>query len=287
MGFRESLRPQRDLLTAVTISERLTDVGRFFVPLTAASVPVVRADDLVVLSITWEGLELAVEDGVAVLRDGDGRGGVLVAHFQPQHIDEEAIFEVATESPEILPKVEETGTTPPPAGFPDETTIAQSRLSAPSRLAFTVPVGWGPIAYTVEGILDALGNLPLRVHPGALPRQGPSFADRSPRLGGILGEIGQVLRHPNIAISRQPAFPPVGPDLGPPTFALAQTVGRRLIDAQRPLSDVPASQRLITRQAVQSFAVRSDLTGAAGAIEWPGRGFAELAPGLAGLAFGL
>ena len=166
MGISVTPRPSREALRALAVQARLTGAGRFFVPVAKTSVPVLRADDLVVLSIAWTGLDLAVADGVAVLRAADGRSGILVAHFQPQHVDEEAIWETAPQLGDVLPKDPKAAQKAQQAG-PNADTIAESRLAAPSRLAFDVPVGWGPITYTVEGILDALGRLPLRVHPGS------------------------------------------------------------------------------------------------------------------------
>jgi hypothetical protein len=184
---------------------------------------VLRPDDLVVLEVSWTGLHLLVQgDGdersAAILSDGPGEG-VLVVRLQPQAIEEDAFFETAP-------------------GYADDpsnrlpTEPAGSRLAAASRLAFTVPGGWPPIPFTVEGLLDAMARLPLRVHPSALERRKfrifdrpirdllqEAMADRVKRAAVSPGELLGALRR-----ERTAATPPPPGGVGPVLDRIAAQV---------------------------------------------------------------
>ncbi|MBD0290769.1 MAG: hypothetical protein ICV74_05885 [Thermoleophilia bacterium] len=129
-------------------------------------VTVARPDDLVLLEVGWRGLELRVagQEGeeIASLASDGASEGVLVARFPPQAIEEDAYFET---DPSIG-----AGSDPPPGERPLPDVVG-SRIAAATRLAFTVPKDFPPIPFTVSGLLEALTELPLRVHPDALPRQ--------------------------------------------------------------------------------------------------------------------
>jgi hypothetical protein len=143
---------------------RLPEKGPLFVP-------VARADDLVVLEVGWTGLELHVAkegtDGAASLATDGANDGVLIVRLPPQAIEEDAYFEA---DPHVEIHPDKGKPAPDTIPLPD---VAGSRLAAASRLAFTVPKDFPPIPFTVQGLLEALTHLPLRVHPSALPRQGP------------------------------------------------------------------------------------------------------------------
>jgi hypothetical protein len=125
-----------------------------------AFLTIARPDDLVVLEVAWRDLALHVEEAgderaASLATDGSSEG-ILVLGLPPQAIEEDAYYEPETDT-ETLPDV------------------AGARLAATSRLAFTVPRDFPPIPFTINGLLDALTRLPLRVHPDALPRQRPEF----------------------------------------------------------------------------------------------------------------
>jgi hypothetical protein len=141
-------------------------------------VPVLRPDDLVLLEIGWSGLELRAAgegpDGAASLVTDGSNDGALLVRLPPQAIEEDAYFEEATDEQQGEGIQENTVVDElPPPGVRDQSPpdVVGSRLAAASRLAFTVPNDFPPIPFTVEGLLDALTRLPLRVHPSALPRQ--------------------------------------------------------------------------------------------------------------------
>ena len=137
-------------------------------------VTVARPDDLVLLEVGWRGLEVRVsgegnESSASLATDG-ADDGVLIARFPPQAIEEDAYFET---DPNVERRPDYEGKPLPDAEEPPD--VVGSRLAAASRLAFTVPKDFPPIPFTVEGLLDALTRLPLRVHPSALPRQRLGF----------------------------------------------------------------------------------------------------------------
>ena len=142
---------------------------------------VLRPDDLVVIEISWTGMQLEVvgenEERRGALVGGGDAAGALVVRLQPQAIEEDAFFET---DPHYEPIPPQNSTPYDPA---DSDLPVGSRLAAPSRLAFTVPAGWPPIPFTVAGLLDAIAHLPLRVHPSALPRR------RIPRFGRPLRDV--------------------------------------------------------------------------------------------------
>ena len=82
----------------------------------------------------------------------DGQAGArLIVHFQPQHVAEQAFWEIS----------EGTKPDPPMPGddpLPSPGSVL-SRIAGPSRLAFTIPAGRS-FDLTVEGVLEAIRTLP-------------------------------------------------------------------------------------------------------------------------------
>jgi hypothetical protein len=115
-------------------------------------VDVVRGADLVALRVEAFGLDL-LAGPKPVLRAGDSDGHIVV-HLSFQHTAERAIYEGITDPPE-------------PTTF---TRPEQARPAKGSRLVFTVPSAT-EIPFTTEGILSAVSQLPMAVHPLAQPRQ--------------------------------------------------------------------------------------------------------------------
>jgi gas vesicle protein len=114
-------------------------------------VDVVRPDDLVSLSVAGFDVEL-VEGESPVLRATsiDAR---LVVGFTYQHLGEEAIYEE-----------EDAAEVDPPVG---------AIPARGSRLVFALSET-DLVKFSTAGILDAIGRLPLVVHPLAKPRSGPT-----------------------------------------------------------------------------------------------------------------
>lgn len=106
---------------------------------------------------TWDLLDLRLEAHGCTIEPGDdgallvaGPDAVVILHFPPQHLGEEA--HDAGDGTILLPD---------PAG-------SQHRAAGPSRIVYGVPEGMR-IAYSLPGILEALNGLPLRVSENATP----------------------------------------------------------------------------------------------------------------------
>ncbi|HVG43716.1 MAG TPA: hypothetical protein VM890_03270 [Longimicrobium sp.] len=118
------------------------------------SLTVVRPEDMVVLVLEFRDVGLVKPKAGAPARVTGTAGALLVVHFQPQHVAEEAYFQTAG-----------PGVGDPPGGEPPAPPGAvRSRLAGPSRLAFTIPAG-RTIDLTLAALLAALEELPLRVTP--------------------------------------------------------------------------------------------------------------------------
>jgi hypothetical protein len=109
---------------------------------------VLRADDLVVLDVRCFDIELRI--------DGDGVG--LVPTTESAWLEVDFTFQHLLEKAEV----DKDGVIPTPPPIP-------ARAARRSRLAFTVASS-ERIPYSIEGVLDAIRRLPLRVVPLATPR---------------------------------------------------------------------------------------------------------------------
>ena len=112
-------------------------------PLTSFTNTVIRADDLLVLNLEFHNV-----DFVKPAQPGQpGRvtglaGSLLIVHFQPQHVAEQAFFQ-ASDNMNQTPSEQQGGQPPLPGGdeIPPGPGGVQSRLAAPSRLVFRIPAG--------------------------------------------------------------------------------------------------------------------------------------------------
>ncbi len=120
-------------------------------------VRILRPDDLVVLVVRCFGLDVSKVEGKVVLAPTSPNPYLLVG-YPFQHIGEQAFSTADGENPFV----------------PVHALVAE-----PSRLAYSVPAGT-VIEYSVQGILDALTRLPLRVVPLATPRPFDRY-----QLGGL------------------------------------------------------------------------------------------------------
>lgn len=125
-------------------------------------VSVVRPKDLLTLNFEFFNFNLKADEGqpVCLRRIDKNKPAYIVAEFPPQNIAEEAFFRVDENIPVKLP--EYVTNEDPTREDPDEDSAndhfksppVQSRLSAPSRLAFLVPKSIEKIEYTLESLLD-------------------------------------------------------------------------------------------------------------------------------------
>ncbi|MEU8958021.1 hypothetical protein AB0C93_27385 [Streptomyces sp. NPDC048518] len=120
-----------------------------------------RATDLLDLHFTFLGLRLErpLPGPRRLVRNDPAQPGFLVVTFGPQHVAEQAFFEVspglpepAEASPDAAPRGSEPHKPPPVA----------SRIGGRSLLVFTVAADTA-IEYTDSGLLTAMRTLPLRV----------------------------------------------------------------------------------------------------------------------------
>jgi hypothetical protein len=125
-------------------------------------VDVVRPDDL--LHLTFQFINLVLDTSAApparLVRHHPGKAAYIVVHFPPQHVGEQAFFEVDA-------NFSTTITSSDPLIRP-----AQARLAGPSRLAFRLPAGMDELPYTVDALLD-WGKLEPSLVPAALPPPPP------------------------------------------------------------------------------------------------------------------
>jgi hypothetical protein len=161
---------------------------------------VIRAADLVALSVQAEGCELvAGGDSPPVLRPIQGKEARLVVTFPFQHLAEEATYEgrVKPTDPPVLTGgdggVPEAETAQDNPGV-QVTPLVSVRPARSSRLVFAVPAEES-IEFSSTGILAAMKRLELVVHPLALPGDRPttgSFGD-APFIflaGGLVAYLG-------------------------------------------------------------------------------------------------
>src|SRR6185436_14315397 len=134
-------------------------------PTRSFSLTVIRPDDLLLLRLEFLGVDFTAGTPPTIAGQAGAR---LIVHFQPQHVAEEAFWEIGNTS-ETPEEAAARGPGPaPPAGNDPLKPPGQvgSRLAGPSRLAFAVPAGTSfPLA--LPDVLAALKTLPLIVPPVA------------------------------------------------------------------------------------------------------------------------
>ena len=133
-------------------------------------VDVIRPDDLVSLTVAGYAVELVIgESPILRATSPDAR---LVVGFAYQHLGEEAIYE-DEDAGEVTPPIDAL----PAQGSRLVYALAQEEI----------------VLFSTKGILDAMGRLPLVVHPRATPRSGPTPV---PPSGPIIHLPGDVVAVP-------------------------------------------------------------------------------------------
>jgi hypothetical protein len=186
-----------------------------------------RVDDMLLLSVSLHGL--AVDDTAEekVLRRR-GADAILIAHFPPQAVAEEVF---ADTSPTDQP-------TPLPAGA----LPASARHAGPSRVAVRMPIGVETIAFSTEGVLEALAEWPLALVPRA--NLGAVWAEPAQALSAFAAEVARLLPH----------------DRAERAVRVADRSARRAADAVH-----RSGSALVTSEALEALA--SDVASAAEALE--------------------
>ena len=131
-----------------------------------ATVPVRRADDLLVLDLRFVNLRAVPGDGEAQLERTDANArATLIAELPPQSFGEEAYLQVDLGSRQPDPPVKSAGQKEPVRPLPS----VRMRMAGPSRLAFAMPPGVLSLPYTYAGVLEAMRTWPPQLAAGALP----------------------------------------------------------------------------------------------------------------------
>ncbi len=155
MADRESLVNEFQLGTLIDrLAARLGGEIRF---------PIRRPDDHLVLDLLFDNLHVDTSRQPPQLTRADtGRRGVLIVEFPPQSFGERAFQKVT-------PALDETQLPATSSETVKGLGAAYVRMSGRSRLAFTMPADVAGIPFTLEAVLDAMRQWPLRLDVNALP----------------------------------------------------------------------------------------------------------------------
>ncbi|HSN55413.1 MAG TPA: hypothetical protein VLT32_12110 [Candidatus Sulfomarinibacteraceae bacterium] len=155
----------------------------------------IRANDLVALSVEGYGMELVVGPKPS-LRPKEGESSRLVIGFAFQHLGESAIYEEATTVPDPSNPKGDLIPDPLAAGASDSARPHPPVPALParsSRLVLEVPDGV-EIPFSTEGVLEAISRLPMVVHPLARPKPGALIvlpdAATLHLPGGLIASVG-------------------------------------------------------------------------------------------------
>jgi len=147
-------------------------------------VDIIRPADLVSLRVEAFDLELHTGDEPVMITGNDP--GYLIVHLAFQHIAERAIYET-----KVDPPVPDDHADPDPPETSFFLLPEQARPAKGSRIVLQVPARH-EIPFTTAGVLDAVTQLPMAVHPQATPRPYAPIPPRGPifGVGGGLVAIG-------------------------------------------------------------------------------------------------
>ncbi|MEU6826718.1 hypothetical protein ABZ921_39455 [Streptomyces atriruber] len=174
-----------------------------------------RATDLVDLHFAFPGLRLErpLLGPRRLVRQDPGQPAFLVVTFGPQHVVEQAFFEVSPGLPEtaaapLAGAAPQPGAALPPGSEPHKPPPVASRIGGRSLLVFGVAADV-IIEYTEAGLLTAMRTLPLHVvdaarEPAAAARPAHAVADRPL-------DVFQALRLARAAAELTARHGPTGP----------------------------------------------------------------------------
>lgn len=148
---------------------------------------VVRPDDLLLLRLRFTNVERTPGSGGAPATITGGPDAILVVQFQPQHIAEQAFWEMGT-TKQTKEEIAAGQAALPPSGdsLPAPGNVG-ARLAGYSRLAFRIPATV-TFNLTLEDVLDALTRLPLNVSAAARYEPNPGCANVPLAFLPILGQ---------------------------------------------------------------------------------------------------
>lgn len=170
---------------------------------------VFRPADLVAFTVECYGLEL-FGGANPLLRPKQGSSSRFVVQLSFQHLAERAIYE----APAPVPN-QSSPDGPPAADIASvdgeiERPVPPipARPARPSRLVFDVPSDT-EIPFTVAGILEAMGRLPMVVHPLAKPRSGPFLIRPGGPVLHLPGGMVATLGTRGVAVTRATRGTPI------------------------------------------------------------------------------
>jgi hypothetical protein len=173
--------PPPDSLRRVVTFDRFRPDDPPLYKLARPKLSVVRPEDLLVLNFEFVNLDLDSSGPKPKLVRRSGATPLIVVHFPPQNIAEQALFEADPDVPSANTSTQSSATDKPPAdpdtgkkgsstsdkpsSFPPP---VASRISGPSRLVFRMPSSETSIDYSLQALLTACNEYPLNVAPTAL-----------------------------------------------------------------------------------------------------------------------
>lgn len=138
-------------------------------------VPVVRPEDMLALRIATVGLRVQPGDPPRLERVSASGAAYLIVHHPPQAIAEQVFYEQQPEGVSTGQHDAPPATLPgrPAPSFPADNGVEsppiQARAAGESRVVFIWPPGY-TCDYTLQGLLQAMQTLKMRVPAGARPR---------------------------------------------------------------------------------------------------------------------
>ncbi|MET0325324.1 MAG: hypothetical protein ABW219_08885, partial [Ilumatobacteraceae bacterium] len=157
---------------------------------------VVRGRDLVSLTAEFYGCELFSDDAGPVVRPmADAAPALMLIRFPYQHLGERAIYETPSPRPDQMdpnasPIPPAAAEVDPPNAWP--TAPIDARPAQGSRLVFTLAAE-DVVGFSTDGILAAMGRLPMAVHALATPKPTGRAILEGPVLtlpGGLSAALG-------------------------------------------------------------------------------------------------
>ncbi len=139
-------------------------------PFSPSPLSVIRPEDLLHLQFSFLNLVINNDDPKSpfLIRDNPDKDAYLIVFFPPQHLNEEAFFEVEPEEDESPDPNNPPDNDEPNPAIIEPNTPAHVYMAGMSRLVFRVPPKIRIIPYTMDGLLN-WADLELSVAPTALP----------------------------------------------------------------------------------------------------------------------
>jgi hypothetical protein len=136
----------------------------------------IRVDDMLLFDVSLHGLSIQADPDGPVL-ERNSPDAILIVHFQPQAVGEEAF--------------DDSSTTDDPSPLWAGALPAEARHAGPSRLAFRMPTGVETLPFTSAGVLRAMADWPLAVVPRGIA--GGGLSDLGIGIADVIAEVAKLL----------------------------------------------------------------------------------------------